>query len=47
LTDPLGALWPVIGIIIEAILLAIIIVVSEKLKKKKKKKCKFVWKFFL
>ncbi|XP_020916124.1 roundabout homolog 1 isoform X2 [Exaiptasia diaphana] len=33
--DPLGALWPVIGIIIEVILLVIIIVLAEKFKKKK------------
>ncbi|KAL9986543.1 hypothetical protein ACROYT_G000710 [Oculina patagonica] len=35
--DPLGALWPVIGILIEAIVLFLIIFLSEKFKKKKQK----------
>eukprot|EP00794_Sanderia_malayensis_P010011 gene10011-11034_t len=36
--DPLGALWPFIGIVIEAILLAIIIIAYEKYTANRKKK---------
>ncbi|KAJ7388457.1 hypothetical protein OS493_037525 [Desmophyllum pertusum] len=35
--DPLGALWPVIGILIEAIVLFLIIFIAEKRKKNKEK----------
>ena len=37
--DPLGALWPFIGIVIEAIILAIIIIAYEKYRCKKGEKC--------
>jgi len=36
--DPLGALWPFLGIVIEAIVLAVIIVGYEYYKKKDKEK---------
>ena len=35
--DPLGALWPVIGILIEAIVLFLIIYIAKKLKTNKEK----------
>ena len=44
-SDPLGPLWPVIGIIIEAIVLFLIIFIAEKRKKKREGgKEKIMWK---
>ena len=37
LLDPLGPLWPVIGILVEALLLFLIIFIAEKRKKNKEK----------
>ena len=37
LLDPLGPLWPVIGILVEALLLFLIIFIAEKRKKDKEK----------
>ena len=37
LPDPLGPLWPVIGILVEALLLFLIIFIAEKRKKDKEK----------
>ena len=36
-SDPLGPLWPVIGILIEAIVLFLIIFIAEKRKKSKER----------
>ena len=40
--DPLGPLWPVIGIIVEAIVLFLIIFIAEKRGKNKKRGTKAI-----
>ena len=40
--DPLGPLWPVMGIIVEAIVLFLIIFIAEKRGKKKKRGTKAI-----